>query len=655
MNGRERIRGTTAIWMLSGVLGIAACGAAPPTNSGEELEQTSAALTAAKSLARGVVRDGTGAPIARARVDVRAAGGYRVLACATTAADGSFALDVRAGTYDLTVTSKTGFAAQAFPGQVIARGTALELIITRVPGTVNLTGRVTDQDGQPLSVSVCGMGCVGTDASGSFAITALSDQRLSIEGALGSAGSYSAALSFDPASSAPLAIVIPLVTLTGTVLDPSGAPMPNVSVSSPPCSEIRSDGLSGGFCLVGTQTDANGRFRFTVLPGDVVLQVAGDLGAYVTESVSGDTDVTVQVPPLQSLSGRITDRDGNGIPGHELVLTHPGCFSRFCTQIFAISDSSGSYQVDVSAGTYDAMLISPSSSSPLGLYQLLNTITLSEPTEIDFTFPDVTVTGTVLNVDGTPAPNVRVADNCHDANISGFAGKVCATQQTSDANGRFQMTLATPGDLVLTAYAATPTTSGPFTVTNDTDVVLQLQAAQPASGQVLAADGSPVAGLSVCYDPPTFTGSNCTTTDANGQYQMSLSPGTYSVLVGGSATGVRSLSLNQSVTVPSAPAIVHFAATGSTAIRLVNTDGSPRAGVALAADCFQTQASATTESICGDTLTSDAAGMATVVDGVGVAFGLEVGSGPDFESPIVTIDNIVADANTEVTIAIQSP
>ncbi len=649
MNRQERFERTSAIWMLSAVLGVASCGGIQPGSAGEELEQNTAALTAAKPLARGLVRDGAGAPIAHARVDVRAAGSSRVLACATTAADGTFALDVRAGTYDLTLTPKTGFTPQIFPGQVIVKGTQLDLvIIASAPATVNLSGHVTDQNGQPLSVAICAPTCVSTDDSGAFTVSARSDLQLEISGALSPAGFFQARLAFDPTQSAPLEIVIPIFNLTGTVLDPTGAPMATVSVTSPPCSNIISDELSGTFCINGTQTDSNGHFHFTTLPGDAVLQIFGDLGLYVTESVTGDTDVVLQVPPLQNLSGRITDRDGNGVPGHRLCLVHDGCVSKFCSQSCATSDGSGAYTLDVSAGTYDAQLFSPSpfQSSPLGFYVLTSTISLSQPTELDLTFPNRIVTGTVLNVDGTPAPNVPVSDNCHDADVGGFVGRVCANSQTSDANGRFQMMLAAPGSVVLTARGAT-TTSVPLTVTDDTDVVVQLQAAQPATGQVLAADGSPIAAVTVCYEPPLFTSSDsCTTTDASGQYQLTLPPGTYSLSVFGSGTGVSFFELDESVTVPSAPTTVRLAATRSTPVRMVNADGSPHAGASISADCVSAPAGGATEEICGQGLVSDAAGTAAVVNAVGMPLELQIDS--------ASIGKIAVSDSTEVTIAIQS-
>ena len=66
--------------------------------------------------------------------------------------------------------------------------------------------------------------------------------------------------------------------------------MASASVTAPSCSTIDSDELGGTFCINGATTDANGRFQFTSLPGDVALLVSGDLGAYVNALVTGDTD-----------------------------------------------------------------------------------------------------------------------------------------------------------------------------------------------------------------------------------------------------------------------------------------------------------------------------------------------------------------------------
>ena len=246
---------------------------------------------------------------------------------------------------------------------------------------------------------------------------------------------------------------------------------------------------------------------------------------------------------------------------------------------------------------------------------------MSQATELDIAFPNRIVTGTVFFPDGELERGALVPLSCRDVDIDGFVGSVCMGNQTTDANGRFQLALAAPGDLAMRVFGAPPG-SFDFTITDDSDIVVQFQPPLATSGQVLAADGSPIAGIGVCYNPTLpFSGSQrCATTDASGQYQLSLMPDTYLVSLFGIVTGagISFISFTDTIPVPSPPATIQLAATRSTPVKIVNTDGSPLAGASLAAECFTAPAGDATENICGQTLVSDAAGTATVIDGVGV-------------------------------------
>jgi len=171
---------------------------------------------------------------------------------------------------------------------------------------------------------------------------------------------------------------------------------------------------------------------------------------------------------------RLSDRDGNALPGNTLCLIHSGCHSHFCWMSCASSDSDGRYAFNLSEGTYDAQLTSaPGSTVPIGYFGLSRTITLTQPTQLDLTFANRIVTGTVLNVDGTTASDVPVSGTCHDIDVNGFVGGACAGSATTDANGRFRLSLASPGDVVLSAGSPFAT-SVHVTVTDDTDLTIQL-------------------------------------------------------------------------------------------------------------------------------------------------------------------------------------
>jgi len=194
------------------------------------------------------------------------------------------------------------------------------------------------------------------------------------------------------------------------------------------------------------------------------------------------------------------------------------------------------------------------------------------------------------------------------------------------------------------------------TVTDDTAVVISLAPNPSTTGQITNADGSPAVGFSVCYEPTGLSGSACTQTDSNGQYQLVLAPGPYSLSIFGRAPGIGSIELAESVTIPSAPTLIQLAPTRSVAIKLVNEDGTPLAGAEIFSICTSVPAlSGGTERFCADPPASDASGLVTVVAPVGSPLELQIEPAPAVSFRTVSVDAIAASDATELTIAIQSP
>jgi hypothetical protein len=158
----------------------------------------------------------------------------------------------------------------------------------------------------------------------------------------------------------------------------------------------------------------------------------------------------------------------------------------------------------------------------------------------------------------------------------------------------------------------------------------------------------------VCYEPAgLFTGLTCTNTDANGFYQLTLSPGPYSLSIFGFTPGASEVSIGQSVTVPSAPTLIQLAPTQPVAVRIVNTDGTPLAGAQLFSLCGTAPAViGGTERFCAEPPASDAAGAVTVLTPIGSPLQLQIESS-SISAPLA-IDAVPVGDHTEVTIAVQS-
>jgi Carboxypeptidase regulatory-like domain len=640
-----------------GILSTTGCTPAPPPP--EETVTETAALRAA---ARGQLRDVNGAPIAGARVEARPAGGGPIAACDTTSADGSFSLKVRAGTYDLRVAARSGFAPQSFPAQTLSGTGMLELILLPISATSEVAGRILDRHGNPLAgQQVCSsLRCDQTAADGTFHLIVDDAQprQLTISGSSSTSNYLTFDLSFPLTASAesdgePIDIVLPLFDFTGQVIGADGAPVAGASMYVPPCYPVSFGGFEGHACLNGIQADATGHFRALALPGQVSLVVYGPGGTFVTFAVEGDTDVTIDLPALQRLNGQVVDRDGIGQEGISTCLTHAGCFSKTCSPTCTRTDSEGRYQLEVAAGDY-VLSLSLVGSVSLGQIHLSKTFSLSQPTQLDVQLPTVKLAARVLDSADLPMAGVQVFGGCYEATIEGLTGEVCGGNTITDADGRFQFKLPAPGTETLQILGAMPWSST-ISVSEDTDVVLHVPA--PASGQLLAsgqlidADGHALPGATVCYTDQ-LEHTSCALVDADGHYALMLVPGTYAVSASSFQDIYRSLG-GPSVSVPSPPLTLQSAARQLQA-QLIDGAGDPIAGATIYVQCTSLTRDGHSERLCGASEVTDGAGRFHVDYLPGAPMGLEIDLPVAGIGRRISMDDVTAVGTaTALTLAIQ--
>ena len=195
----------------------------------------------------------------------------------------------------------------------------------------------------------------------------------------------------------------------------------------------------------GAQTDSEGNFQMVLFPG------SGDLGAtpppdsglgqtVVNVTITDDTAITITLPATVTFSGQVVDRDGTPVPNQWVSLS--GDPSGAGDQ----TDADGNFSIQVAPGDYSLMVSYYAMEEPLPpnvptSYELYGgTISLAGDTSMTITLQNRLLTGTVVDPDGVPVPNVSVWPSSFDASFNGFTGYVGGGAQT-DSGGNFQMVL----------------------------------------------------------------------------------------------------------------------------------------------------------------------------------------------------------------------
>ncbi|WP_226005885.1 carboxypeptidase regulatory-like domain-containing protein [Natrinema salinisoli] len=594
----------------------------PPLNGGADKLDALEGEEPTTGTVEGTVTDADGDPIAGATVTV---GNETV----TTAADGSYAVDLETGDYTLTVSADAYEETSEDVTVEADTTTTVDVTLELTPTDGTLEGTVTDADGEPIAGATVAVDDqqTTTDENGSYS--------LELE-----AGDYTLAVSAEGYEDASQNVTIEVETTTtadvtleerpgsveGTVTDADGEP------------------VAGATVTVGDQqttTGENGSYAVDIEPGEYTLEISAegyqDASEDVTVEAGGTTtaDVTLEpVPTDGTLEGTVTDTDGEPIADATVSAG----------DLETTTDENGTYSLQLEAGDYTLEV------SAEGYEDASEDVTVEveSTTTADVTLEERpgSVEGTVTDAAGEPIADATVTagdetvmtgddgtyalelepgeyalevsaegyetvsedvtvdadatttvdvtleavDGTLEGTVTDMSGDAIADatvtvgdqQTTTDDNGTYSLDLE-PGEYTLTASAesyedASQTVSVEADATTTADVTLEpVPTDGTLEGTVTDTDGESIAGATVT------AGDQQTTTDDNGTYSLDLEAGDYTLEV--SAEGYEDASQNVSIEVESTTTadVTLEEATGAVEGTVTDADGEPVADATVTA------------------------------------------------------------------------
>lgn len=321
-------------------------------------------------------------------------------------------------------------------------------------------------------------------------------------------------------------------TLSGTVYG-GGSPLPNTTVEA----------LNDGTTVVAAQTTSNGAGAYALqLPnGTYDLRVTPPSGSGFGQETIQNIAISGANRPydivLLSAGGELrgTVRGYGGAPVSNLTLT----VYTPTWQVLAstTTDANGEYRVSLGGGTFLLYLQTPwppviNAVAPSYYYAYRYNVSVSGPTTFDIDLPVAKVSGVVTDPGGTPVANATVHLESHshapDAQTSSNN-----TQVTTAADGSYEIfgfkQGVYGGSATLTVQppsgaALSPVTES-LTLTGDATRNVTLSALTALTGTVRGHNSTPVAGLNITAYTPSWQVVGSATTDANGQYSLSVGSG----------------------------------------------------------------------------------------------------------------------------------
>ncbi len=506
----------------------------------------------------------------------------------TSAADGSYDLQVAAGTYDFHFVPPSGSNLNSAVDSNVTVLNAQTINVQFTPVSNTLTGTLTDQNGNLLhGVNITITNAAGTTASavtdrgGNFSITAPAAVYTKVAFYVGGTPFYPSSQDYFGAN-APVNIdltngnatqnlQLSMTTLNVQVNDQNGNPLSGIQVNAfaqgGTIPAVAAGEGTGSFGPSSTgysgTTSAGGLFSMEVpvglnFPNGGTSNTNGNICAYIQGSniclptsltVNGATTVTLTAPARYTLTGTLTDQNGNPLPNVTVTIqTQSG------TNASTTTDSQGDYSISAPAGTYTKVLMNvngtpfyPTNQEYFGVEVPVNLNLASSNLSQNLQLDMVTLAVQVNDQNGNPLSGIQVNAFAQGGTIpavmsgsgtGSFGPGSTGYSGTTNASGLFSVeapeginfpnggAASTSGNICAYIQGSNICLPAALTVTANTTITLTAPKTATLSGVLTDQNGNLLHGITVTFTNTAGT-SVSATTDKGGNYSITAPAATY--------------------------------------------------------------------------------------------------------------------------------
>jgi hypothetical protein len=507
----------------------------------------------------GQVVEEDGTPVVNAEIQIEDVNGYNGYYLYTTET-GHFSKKLPDGDYQITLVDSQPFEMlfSIRDGQLLLANEPKEsLLLTLLP--VSVTGKVVESDGTPITDGYVGLTRVTNEdylywnlkiqENGEFQVRipdgTYEIDNVQTDGTMTTIGQSlelsNGVLKVDGVEKATLTITVPPVTVEGIVYDTEGNPLLNES----PFISLKED-TNGPAKYFHTSGNEDGTFKLRLADGQYIInnvQVNGNMTLMnVKFSVVGGKlflngqakDLLELHLPKPNFKGQLLDENGQPLIYANVRILSTTTFN----MVSATTNQDGLFELSLTDGPYQVMNVNINGQS---VSQNLNFVMTSgklfvdgvEKEQLTIKLLPVSVTGTIVDSDGKAVTNGSVSFRTADYR-NHFSTSL-------DAAGKFTLRLP-DGDYFLTDVDKYPDASWrglnvAFSVVNGKLVVngvnqdqlaVTLQKVYPINGH-LEENGLPIADATVIWTKIGTTTGFGVSTNANGDFSLSLSNGEYEI------------------------------------------------------------------------------------------------------------------------------